>query len=319
MLPRLGARVEYAFGRERMLYGVQFEQPLAPPGRLAVGVTAVRVTGHSELHQVDDFENSLAVLFARLDFRDYFEREGIGAYVSWRVPDFSTVSAHVRADIYRSLEVDPHVGSWTHQARVFRPNPAIDDGEIHSATLRLERLTHRTRRTRAGLYHWVDIEWAGQGLGGDFTYTRALADVRSVLRLSPATTLSLRAVGGSAMSGALPVQKAFVIGGVDGLRAHAYSAFQGDQMALGQAEYTVDLLHLTAGEIENGLQAIAFVDAGQAWTNADHVWDIGAQRVALDGGFGLGSSEDNLRVYVAKNLREPSSAWVFSVRLQRPF
>jgi hemolysin activation/secretion protein len=221
--------------------------------------------------------------------------------------------------VYRSLDVDPHVGSWAHQSRVFRPNPAIDDGEIHAATVRLERLTHRTRRTRAGLYHWIDVEWAGQALGGDFEYTRALADVRSVLRLSPATTLSLRAVAGSALRGTLPDQKSFIVGGVDGLRAHAFSQFHGDQMALGQAEYTVDLLHLTAGEIENGLQAIAFVDAGQAWLNPDHVWDLGAQRMELDGGFGLGSSEDNLRVYVAKDLRAPGSDWVFSVRLQRPF
>ena len=52
-----------AFGRERALYGVQIEQPLAPPGRLAIGVSMARRTDHGELQQVDDFENSLALLF----------------------------------------------------------------------------------------------------------------------------------------------------------------------------------------------------------------------------------------------------------------
>ena len=60
---------------------MQLEQPLLPPARLALGVSAVRRTDHSELQQVDDAENSLALLFARQDYRDYFEREGFGAYL----------------------------------------------------------------------------------------------------------------------------------------------------------------------------------------------------------------------------------------------
>src|SRR5262249_55445134 len=32
MAPRLGARVEYAFGRDRTLYGFQLEQPVVRPG-----------------------------------------------------------------------------------------------------------------------------------------------------------------------------------------------------------------------------------------------------------------------------------------------
>jgi hypothetical protein len=39
----------------------------------------------------------------------------------------------------------------------------------------------------------------------------------------------------------------------------------------------------------------------------------------MDGGFGLGTAEDNLRVYFAKNLREPDSGFVISARLRRPF
>src|SRR5712692_6844795 len=80
LYPRLGARFEYATGRDRGLYGIQIEQPLVRSGRYAVGASMVRVTDHSDLQQVEDFENSLALLFARTDSRDYFEREGYGAY-----------------------------------------------------------------------------------------------------------------------------------------------------------------------------------------------------------------------------------------------
>jgi hypothetical protein len=317
-MPRVGARIEYAFGRKRTLYGAQLEQPLLPNGRLAIGASMVRVTDHSELHQVDDLENSLALLFGRQDYRDYFEREGFGGYLATRLPGISTVSAHLRRDEYRSLPLRTGTQSWFHRDRELRDNPAILEGEAHRASLRSERLAHRTRRTRAGLYHWIEIEEAGGRLGGDFHYRRVLADVRSVVRLSPATTLALRAVAGATTRGELPPQREFTAGGVDGLRAHAFSVYRGDQVALAQAEYNVGLWTIQRGGLEGGLHAIAFVDVGRAWRNADG-WNPQDQRFAVDGGFGLGTSEDNLRIYVAKNLQDPDAAVVLSARLQRPF
>src|SRR5262249_37931335 len=67
--PRIGARYEYAFGRDRSLYGVQIEQPLVAGGRFAIGGSFTRRTDHSELQQIEDAENSLAMLFGRQDFR----------------------------------------------------------------------------------------------------------------------------------------------------------------------------------------------------------------------------------------------------------
>ncbi len=319
MNPRLGFRAEGATGRGRFLYGAQLEQPLIPPGRIALGVSMVRCTDHSELQQVEDVENSLALLFGRQDYRDYFEREGVGAYLSWRVPDFSTVSVHVRNDDYRSLPLDRGTRSFFQRKRDLRPNPEVDEGEAHGLVVRLERLPHRTHRTRAGLYHWVDLVRMGGTWGGDFEYTRLLADMRSVFRLSPATTLSLRAVGGYTGSGSLPAQKQFTVGGVDGLRAHTFGAFRGDQMLLGQAEYTVGLWPLRTGMFDGGLHAIVFVDAGRAWSSPSHGWDLDRQRFETDGGFGLSSSENDVRVYFARNLQEPDSPFVISMRLQRPF
>lgn len=319
MYPRLGARLDYATGRRRVLYGVQVEQPLLPPARFVLGVGMVRRTDHPDLQQVDDLENSLALLVAHEDWRDYFEREGLGAYLAWRVPDFSTVSAHLRSDQYRSLVMSRHVRSWLHTDRPLRGNPAIDEGEAHRALLRLERLAHRTSRMRGGLYHWIELQRAGGQLGGDFDFTRALADVRSVLRLSPAVTLALRAVGGATLSGELPSQERFAVGGVDGLRAHRIGAFRGDQMALVQAEYTVGLWQVRARGVEGGLHAIVFADAGTAWNNPGDTWDVAAQKFAVDGGFGLATSEDDVRLTFARNLQDPDSEFVVGLRLNRPF
>ncbi len=320
MYPRLGARFEYATGRKRTLYGVQLEQPLLPTARFVFGVSTVRRTEHPDLQQVDDLENSIALLVSRTDYRDYYEREGVGVYASWRVPDFSTVSLHMRGDEYRSLTVNrDDVMSWFRLTRPIRDNPAVDDGRTRSVLFRLERLARRSGGTRAGLYHWIELERAGGELGGDFDYLRVLGDVRSVLRLSPATTLSLRAVAGSCTDGALPRQKRFGVGGVDGLRAHALNELTGNQVALAQGEYTVGLWALRGEGFEAGLHAIAFMDAGTAWDNPSNRWDVANQRFVTDAGVGLATSEDDVRVYVARDLAGRDADWVWSLRLQRPF
>ena len=314
--PRFAAQLSYATGRRRWLYGAQLEQPLDRANRFGVGVSMSRATDHLDLNQVDDFENSMALLFGRQDYRDYFEREGVDAYVAARWPGVTTLSGHLRHDQYRSLSA-LNVRSWFHTRRTLRANPAIEEGEVHAFAIRLERHA----RHSAGFYHWIEFENAGHGLGGDFEYQRAVADLRTVVRLSPGTWLNLRAVAGSGLAGQLPPQRTFTIGGVDGLRAHSFGAFRGDQAALAQAEYTIGFGGLGRSRHVDfeGLHAIVFVDTGNAWTNPDHDWDLDRQHYALDGGFGLGTDEDNLRIYFARDLREPGSDFVISARLQRPF
>jgi hypothetical protein len=278
-----------------------------------------RRTDHGQLQQVGDVENSLALLFARQDYRDYFERDGYGAYLTWRVPDFSVVSIHVRNDRYRSLPLYETTRSWFLRDRPLRSNPAADECEVRTVVLRLDRQARRSERARAGFYHSIELERADAGLGGDADYTRALADVRSVLRLSPRGTLLLRLVGGHTARGVLPAQKRFTLGGVDGLRARAVLQYTGNQMVLGQAEYVAALPHLVAGDLDLGLHAIAFVDAGSAWDDPSHSWNPQRRRLLVDGGIGLATSEDDLRVYVARNLQEARSRAVLILRLRRSF
>jgi hypothetical protein len=114
-------------------------------------------------------------------------------------------------------------------------------------------------------------------------------------------------------------QKQFTTGGVDGLRAHAFGQYRGNQLLLAQAEYTTALWRVRPRGFQAGLHAIAFVDLGRAWGDTGNSWDPDRQHMQADGGLGLTTSEDNLRVYVARNLQRSRSGAVFSVRLQRPF
>ncbi|NOT33644.1 MAG: BamA/TamA family outer membrane protein [Candidatus Eisenbacteria bacterium] len=319
-LPRIGARFGYSFGRKRTLYGVRFEQPLLPNEWLAVGASMDRRTAHPDLQQIPDWENSLDLLFGRNDHRNYFERSGIGAYATTRLGDLTTASLHVRNDEYASLALEGGVTSILWRERELRANPEIDPGEVHTWALQLERLARRKVAPRAGIYHWLSLERAGHGLGGEFEYTRLLGDLRTVLRLSPATTLAVRLAAGHTLEGTLPAQRRFTLGGVDALRAHNAATFEGDRIALAQAEYTFGLWRFERLDgVNSDLSVIVFADAGSAWSGPGHDWNLGDQRVAIDGGFGIGTGDETLRVYFARDLREPAGPFNVTARLQRPF
>jgi hypothetical protein len=106
---------------------------------------------------------------------------------------------------------------------------------------------------------------------------------------------------------------------MDGLRAHGSSQYHGEQLMLLQAEYVIGLWKLRTGAFDGGIHAIAFLDAGAAWTDPEHNYSIGDHKIELDGGLGVAAAEDKLRVYFAKDLHRTDSPFVARVRLQRPF
>lgn len=318
-MPRLGLRLEQAFGRERTNYGAQFEQPVTHNGRFAFGAFLLRRTDRNDLQQISDLDNSFSMLFSHYDFRDYFEREGAGAYVMWRVPDFSNISVHVQNNRYRSLQAFGDLWSISHGNRPLAPNPAIDDGEGHSLLVRLENAVPTARGGRPGFYHWIELDRAAHGMGGDFDYVRAIADLRGVVRLSPATSLALRGVVGHTPDGSLPKQKEFTLGGPDGLRAHPLDAFRGNRAALAQAEYDVSLWRVKSNSFGGGLHALAFTDVGSAWNNRGSGYDLGRQKLAVDGGFGFALSDNSLNVCFAQDLQDFDKDLTILVRLERPF
>jgi len=129
----------------------------------------------------------------------------------------------------------------------------------------------------------------------------------------------VRAIAGSTLDGTLPRQRGFALGGVDGLRAHNTATMKGNQALLLQAEYDLALWSLRRRNFRGGLHALVFVDAGKAWSNAGNGWDVGDQRLAVDGGFGIAGADDGFRVYFAQNLQDPRPDLNVSLRLQRAF
>ncbi len=304
--PVLFAEGGYAFSREKGLYEAGFSAPLGDRPILTLGGSAFRRTASEDEWIVSEGENTLFALVARTDYRDYYESEGGQAYLAWSPGSDFELRGGALIETWRSLSTRTRV-SLTGRHPVFRPNPAIEEGEHQALTVRL-RLGPAAIPLRGGTRGEATYERSGRPLSGDFEYGSLLGAVRNRTRLSPAKDFRARLIAGSTLSGALPTQKLWSLGGIGTLRGHDYKAFSGDQFFLANAE-----LYQRA---RKNIYAFTFLDFGAAWLGRSN---LSRQRPALDAGVGIRIGEGPAAVTVAKNLRAGGSRPLVGVRLGGTF
>ena len=163
---------------------------------------------------------------------------------------------------------------------------------MHSAVARFEA-------GRVGGLYSVPEGWAlqadveiGQGLGGDFSFTRYTADARWYWSPDYNYGLAVRFRGGMASSDA-PLQKTFTIGGLGTVRAWPQNMIRGTRLAVTNAEYSFDDVNLLVSR----LQLFVFGDVGWAGYS-DTQFLSKAETLGADG-FGVGFDQRRLRVEFA--------------------
>ena len=178
-------------------------------------------------------ENSAAAFFFEHDFFDYYQTEGWSGYVVSRITPYAQLSVGYRADQYSSMA---KTASWSlFGNNDFRPNPGINEGDMRSMVFTLEGGKVKSFNDKpSGAAFRLEAE-VGQGMGGDFDFSRYVGDVRSYTQLTKDTGLSLRLRGGFT-EGTVPLQKAFTIGGVGSVRSYNQNVFLGTRMLLANAE-----------------------------------------------------------------------------------
>jgi len=220
-------------------YSVRAEQFLGGNRELRVGLAARSVVSPIETWQVSDLEASLATFVLHSDQRDYFGREGWGAYARYsprRLPLDVTLE-------YRDEEHEVAAAGdpWTlFGSDPWRLQPLVAEGRLRSL---VGQATLDLRRDRDD---WVDDGWyvnatLHRGLAGDLripgfflstvegeafvpatradeAFTAGFLDVRRYNRVGPAASLDFRAVlGGSLAESALPPQFQHALGGAGSL------------------------------------------------------------------------------------------------------
>lgn len=128
---------------------------------------------------------------------------------------------------------------------------------LHSRTDTTDHPFYPVSGMRANL----SAEFAGDFLGGDTRFTKYVGETSRYFKVGRADqVLAFRLVGGLA-HGDLPLQEEFRVGGAETLRGYKYSELRGDRMVYANAEYRFKIAKM--------LQGAFFVDAGQAWKNAE--------------------------------------------------
>ncbi len=317
-VPELRSAFGYGWESERVNLEIDVAQPLVRDRRLFLGLRFEDGTGFDNQAEVGRGENTMAALFLKHDFNDYYEVTGIEPYVRLHLPRHITLRASYASEDYRSLTAQTQWSLFKARRDRFRPNPALfllgapegRGGEGHLDATRFEA-TLDSRRARyvgtVGFYARSFVEWGA----GDFDYINAAVDGRAYLRLGSPAHLALRARAGRRLAGdAIPSQKLFYVGGLGTVRGHGFRSQYGDRELLGNLEYTFLFERMDGG-------AIAFYDLGTAWDSTDQRFADTTFLQAV--GVGFKSADDDFQVNFAKPFGSVQGGIETTVRLNRTF
>jgi len=277
---RAWARAAYASGSDDWRWHAGVERPFFAGDRLVLGYEHHDVTDSDDAWRGQSLDEAPGEAIWSDSFSRYYARRGNEALLLVRLDPRAQVGLNYRADRYRSLPV-------TQDAE--ERNPAVDEGDMRSlvGTLRFETRAlfddpdvERQSRLLPSLFgaatappHALRVEAtlerAGDGLGGDFAFTRFVGVVRARRILGTRHHLDARLLAGRGSD--LPIQKRFALGGIGTLRAYPLGAYPGDRMLVANAEYGY--------ELGPGLpRASLFYDGGDVWQHGRPApgWKSGA-------------------------------------------
>ena len=237
---------------EEMGYSVQVEHYLGGRRAVRIGVNAQSLVDPIEDWQLSDLESGLSTFLFHEDYRDHYERRGVGAFAIWRRPGSPLeIGLEAHREKHRSL-ASGTPWSLTDNADPWRAQPLVGEGVLN--TLRTSA-TFDTRSTKvdpaSGWYVRARVE---QALGSDLVrpgaylevaessistiagelsplelgrFSAGSIDLRRYNRVDPGSRLNLRLLAAGSLDGrTLPPQRQHALGGEGSLPG--YSLFHQD-------------------------------------------------------------------------------------------
>lgn len=285
--------------------------------RVGVGYYSETVTNDD--YRMSDFENTIAAILFKEDFRNYYEKRALELWFElpswWDV----TLGCEFEAAEYFSMERMAEF-SFFGWGKEFRLNPPVEEGRSNSVSI---YVTHDTRDNEdspeSGWFNTLTIERAGDPFGADFTFTRFEADVRRYNRLGFNAHLDFRFFFHYG-DDHLPAVRHLTMGGVGGLRGYPDSSFGGDRILLGSVEFryllTDELKHSML--FRDGMDLVAFFDVGEAKAGP---LDITTGDLKTDAGVGISGSGllSYFGLFVAQSLTDTELEPRVTVRVSRDF
>jgi hypothetical protein len=328
----LKAKIGYGFKSEEWSISGSMSQPLVPNGHLQLLLSGYAATAYTDQTGVGDLENMLAAVLFKEDFRDYYRREGFSVQMIYSPRRFFRLAGGFRTEDYSSME---NKASWSLASGDFLPNPPVQEGTLRSVFGEVQFGTNVTHLR-------VNYETCGDQLaGGDFEFDQLTAQLRQRTYLGRDKRLDMRIKYGNALSGWLPNQRRYLVGGLGTVRGYDYQSLLiapdlapgihgGQQMLVANAELKFGF-DLGFGWVDDwswdwdedwdrdlDFDIALFYDAGMAWADKDANIDV--RDLYTSAGIGLlFGGDDDLRVDFIQVLDGEDKDLVVQVRIKRMF
>ncbi|NIR43546.1 MAG: BamA/TamA family outer membrane protein [Gemmatimonadetes bacterium] len=307
----------YAVGAERFEFDGRLTGPVMGSVRLDMSVYIDRVEDAAPWPASSGAVATLAAALDGEDYREPYWSSGAGLKLGWpwlggRASAGFSYEEWEAADLAADRVVGDH-----RRVRV------LDEGEVVSFELRLERPSVAGVEAVGGASWALGLEAASPSVGGEFEYVFATARAEYVWTDVAGLDVRLAGAAGAAGGGRLPAQRLFPAGGRGTVRGYDFHRFIGNLYGAGSLELARSIAYPI-------VSAVAFADVG--WTGIEgnsgrravEVWnEAGTAAEASDGvlvsaGAGLGLFFDIIRVELARGLRQ-DGAWELIFRARREF
>lgn len=330
--------VGWGFKSHRWRYnlGLTRQFALANDEASSSGLFEIGAEGHSLTDSKDHWiiglhENTAAALLIHEDFRDYYGREGFALHTAYSMQQGDLngqLKTEYLIDRYSSL-VNRTEWSIFGGNKVFRPNPAVDEGAMRSVLVSggLSTVT-KTSHGQEGWSIYGNAEYARKSWGGIFSFSQLVADIRRYQPIGYYDNFNIRLRVGTS-TGTVPFQKVFELGGRSTVHARPFKSEIGNRMILLNAEYIIngDFLHdldFWPSWLMRGINFLVLADAGLIRSvGPEEKWTGGFEATKLsefksDVGFGLANRNGSLRLaFVWRTDVNVPAKFIF--RFSRPF
>ena len=290
--------------------GMKYQEPSSIG--VEAGVFYFRDVGTNDLNIMGRTENSLAALFAKEDYHNYYIGRGITSNVVYRMSRKHEVSANFHIINYKNLR-SHNVFSFSDILgfdKDFTTNPKVLPGEERKL---LFGYTYDSRINQFMLTDnfviRVEIEKSGDKFGGDFTYNGYRIGIKKYKRTIGSQMLVVRGFLGVRDKNA-GEQFLYDLGGIGTLRGYGHKEFTGNRVGMINIDYLfnralIRKLPLRSLPFYSTMSLIAFFDAGWANLgnsplNSSSSFDFSDIKSNIGLGYSFG--RDLVRLNIAKRL-----------------
>ena len=311
----------YGLKNEQERYEVGLEKRFGDQDRLIMRALVFDKTFTNDGWKVGELENSLAGLFLREDFRNYFGREGWKVLVDKRMWQQHLFRIEYAQNDYTSMETNSNfAGSFFGTRKKYRANPGIDKGRENSLKLSF-------------MLDWRDnpffplsgvcFEGIYENTSGDFNTNGFFLDTRYYQPTVGNQRIIFKSLLGF-REGSLAPQYLMNIGGPGSLRGYRDFVKSGQNQILFSVDYAfggdiLQKLPIQQLPLMDAASLSLFIDAGDAWANSkvkDNLFgDLSGAEFLVDGGFSFLLLDGFFRIDFARQFSGNDKEWRISLRL----